>query len=152
MFSRIHPSHIHQSIPLKITITWLASFSPEIFVSSWSMLRSPDPCENTHVYNNKFIESNVRQDPVVCMPQRWTPSLFPRNLTRKTGDMGDLGMKVLLQPLHGNHPCLCFAHLWQCFPVTGGEFGTGTAQQYGEADISGKDFHGQVRSWDATLQ
>ncbi|MEW5299135.1 MAG: hypothetical protein WDW38_005029 [Sanguina aurantia] len=25
----------------------------------------------------------------------------------------------------------------------GGEFGTGTAQQYGEADISGKDFHDQ---------
>lgn len=26
----------------------------------------------------------------------------------------------------------------------GGEFGTGTAQQYGEADIKGKDFSGQV--------
>lgn len=29
--------------------------------------------------------------------------------------------------------------------AVGGEFGKGTALQYGEADIAGKDFHGEVR-------
>ena len=28
--------------------------------------------------------------------------------------------------------------------VKGGEFGKGSAQQFGEADLIGKDFHGQV--------
>lgn len=28
--------------------------------------------------------------------------------------------------------------------AAGGEFGNGTAQQYGEADLRGRDFHGEV--------
>lgn len=28
--------------------------------------------------------------------------------------------------------------------AAGGEFGNGSAQQYGEADLKGRDFHGQV--------
>ena len=35
--------------------------------------------------------------------------------------------------------------------ITGGEFGIGSALQYGEADIKGKDFHGQVLMTDLVI-
>jgi hypothetical protein len=38
-----------------------------------------------------------------------------------------------------------FADLNKYEAAAGGEFGIGSAQQWGEADISGKDFSGQVR-------
>jgi hypothetical protein len=37
-----------------------------------------------------------------------------------------------------------FADLNKYEAAAGGEFGNGTAQQFGEADLKGKDFHGQV--------
>ena len=38
----------------------------------------------------------------------------------------------------------CRADLNKYEAAAGGEFNIGTAQQYGEADIKGKDFHDQV--------
>ena len=38
-----------------------------------------------------------------------------------------------------------FADLNRYEADAGGEFGIGSAQQYGEADVAGKDFSGQVR-------
>ena len=63
---------------------------------------------------------------------------FPIRLGAAAG-LISLGM-ALTQP--------CFADLNKYEAAAGGEFGVGTAMQYGDAELRGKDFSNQVRAHD----
>ena len=59
------------------------------------------------------------------------------SLWKKAGTAAILSAAMCLTP-----PAMADLNKYEA--AAGGEFGNGTAQQYGEADLRGRDFHGEV--------
>jgi hypothetical protein len=98
------------------------------------------PLSKRSVMNNSRVRQHSRGR-IVASP---VTAALPKNLDGPLNEYRMAGAAALL----GAALCLsspALADLNKYEAAAGGEFGNGTALQYGEADIKGKDFHGQVK-------